>query len=85
MTLSWPSFLCAMVTGGSMLTTRHAYALLTRLLKSLNELFNLQHILLMCGFTIVVWACPHSKILMMSEGNMSTNKRLDFIMIKIGI
>uniref|UniRef100_A0A2P2L171 Uncharacterized protein MANES_17G065200 n=1 Tax=Rhizophora mucronata TaxID=61149 RepID=A0A2P2L171_RHIMU len=38
MTPFLPTILCVMATGGSMLITCYAYALLTRLLKCLSEL-----------------------------------------------
>lgn len=53
-----------------MLITRHACALLTRLLKSLNEPFKRLPILLMCGFSIVASAFQHLKILITFVGNL---------------
>ncbi|KAF5475217.1 hypothetical protein F2P56_007046 [Juglans regia] len=62
MTPSCPSFPCAMDTGGSTLIIKHAYVPLTRLLKSLNELFNQRHILLAFGLTTVASVCQLLRI-----------------------
>lgn len=68
MTLSCPNFLCATVTGGDMLPKWHAYALLTRLLKYLSELWNQQLTQLICGLIIVALECWHLKMHMMFVG-----------------
>ncbi|KAK2642736.1 hypothetical protein Ddye_024499 [Dipteronia dyeriana] len=53
------------------LNTRQGCAPLIRCLKYLNKPCNLQHILLVCGLTIVALACRHLKILMISVGNVN--------------
>lgn len=74
MTPSCLSSPCAMDTGGSMLIIRHDYALLTRLLKSLNELSSQQHTLLVCGLITVHSVCQFLRIHLISVGNINSQK-----------
>lgn len=51
-----------------MLIIRHAYALLTKLLKFMNVHCNQQLIVLVCGLTIVASVCPFLRIHLMFAG-----------------
>jgi hypothetical protein len=74
MTPSCPSFPYATDTGGSTLSTRHAYALLTRLLKSLNELSNRHRTLLVCGLISVASVYQFLRIHLIFVGNLNNQE-----------